>query len=79
LRTGNLSKEDWRKLAMQFRAAMQISFSMLVGLSVPEMRAKARRLKSEQKGLDLLIVDYLQLMSSKGAMNRDSGGFSDLL
>jgi replicative DNA helicase len=30
------------------------------------MRAKARRLKSEQKGLDLLIVDYLQLMSSKG-------------
>ena len=29
-------------------------------------RAKARRLKSEQKGLDLLIVDYLQLMSGRG-------------
>ena len=45
---------------------MQISFDDSSGLSVPEMRAKARRLKSEQKGLDLLIVDYLQLMSSKG-------------
>jgi replicative DNA helicase len=33
------------------------------GLSVLEMRAKARRLAAEQKKLDLIIVDYLQLMS----------------
>ena len=42
----------------------QKSFSTtLPGLSVLEMRAKARRLAAEQKKLDLIIVDYLQLMS----------------
>jgi replicative DNA helicase len=34
------------------------------GISLSEMRAKARRLKQEAKGLDLLVVDYLQLMSA---------------
>jgi replicative DNA helicase len=34
------------------------------GISVSEMRAKARRLKQQEKRLDLLIVDYLQLMSA---------------
>ena len=36
------------------------------GISALEMRAKARRLKNEQKALDLLIVDYLQFMSGRG-------------
>jgi len=36
------------------------------GLSVLEMRAKARRLAAEQKKLDLIVVDYLQLMSAGG-------------
>jgi replicative DNA helicase len=34
------------------------------GISVSEMRAKARRLKQQEKQLDLIIVDYLQLMSA---------------
>ena len=33
------------------------------GISLSEMRAKARRLKQKQGGLDLIMVDYLQLMS----------------
>jgi replicative DNA helicase len=34
------------------------------GISLTEMRAKARRLKQQQNGLDLIVVDYLQLMSA---------------
>ena len=64
VRTGKLHKEDWQQLA---RAVSRIERAQMFiddtpGISVTEMRSKARRLKSEY-GLDLLIVDYLQLMS----------------
>ncbi|MDO6354263.1 replicative DNA helicase [Caloramator sp. CAR-1] len=64
LRTGDLDEEDWFRLA---RAAGPMSESKIFiddtpGISVNEMRSKCRRLKIE-KGLDLIIVDYLQLMS----------------
>src|SRR5208282_2016840 len=59
------TKEDMRKLT---RATEELSHSKLFiddspGISVSEMRAKARRLR-QTEGLDLLIVDYLQLMSA---------------
>jgi len=65
LRQGFLTKEDMRKLT---RATEELSHSKLFiddspGISVSEMRAKARRLR-QTEGLDLLIVDYLQLMSA---------------
>jgi len=65
LRQGFRSKDDIRKLT---RATEQLSHSKLFiddspGISVSEMRAKARRLR-QTEGLDLLIVDYLQLMSA---------------
>ncbi len=65
LRQGFLTKDDMRKLT---RATEQLSHSKLFiddspGISVSEMRAKARRLR-QTEGLDLLIVDYLQLMSA---------------
>jgi replicative DNA helicase len=65
LRQGFLTKEDMRKLT---RATEELSHSKLFiddspGISVSEMRAKARRLR-QTDGLDLLIVDYLQLMSA---------------
>jgi len=65
LRQGFLTKDDMRKLT---RATEQLSQSKLFiddspGISVSEMRAKARRLR-QTEGLDLLIVDYLQLMSA---------------
>lgn len=64
LRTGDLDEEDWFRLA---RAAGPMSESKIFiddtpGISVNEMRSKCRRLKIE-KGLDLIVVDYLQLMS----------------
>ncbi|HEX4947680.1 MAG TPA: replicative DNA helicase [Blastocatellia bacterium] len=68
LRTGMLSKEDWRHLAMGVSelAEAQIFLDDTPAISSLEMRAKIRRLKNEQRGLDLIIVDYLQLMSGKG-------------
>ncbi len=63
LRTGYLSKEDWPPLsnAAGRLAEAKIFIDDTAAISVLEMRAKARRLKAEH-GLDLLIVDYLQLM-----------------
>lgn len=64
LRTGELDDEDWIRLA---RAASPMSKASIFiddtpGISIMEMRSKCRRLKME-KGLDLIMVDYLQLMS----------------
>jgi len=67
LRTGRLGREEWQRLTAAFGelASMPISIDDTAGTGVMEMRAKSRRLKMEQ-GLDLLIVDYLQLMRSRG-------------
>jgi replicative DNA helicase len=66
-RSGYFRDDDWPKL---IRAAGRINNIPLViddtpAITVFEMRAKCRRLKSEGK-LDLIIIDYLQLMSGKG-------------
>ncbi|MGH9833750.1 MAG: DnaB-like helicase C-terminal domain-containing protein, partial [Blastocatellia bacterium] len=68
LRSGHLSKEEWRKLALAVGelAETQIYLDDTPGISALEMRAKARRLKNERKTLDLLIIDYMQLMSGRG-------------
>lgn len=64
-RTGFLSRDEWGRLAgaLGRLAETKIFIDDTPGISVLEMRAKARRLAAEQKKLDLLIVDYLQLMS----------------
>ena len=66
LRKGFLGREEIGKLT---RALEELSETHLwiddtPGISVSEMRAKARRLKQQEKRLDLVIVDYLQLMSA---------------
>ncbi len=68
LRSGFLKKkEDWDKLAAGLGrlAEAPIFIDDTPGLSITEMRAKARRLKAEH-GLGLIMVDYLQLMTSRG-------------
>lgn len=67
LRTGYLNREEWARLADALRrlTETQIYIDDTAGIGVLEMRAKSRRLKAEH-GLDLLIVDYLQLMSGRG-------------
>ena len=64
LRTGRLSKEEWATLAGKLGelSSAKMFIDDTPGISLLEMRAKARRLKAES-GLDLLIVDYLQLVS----------------
>jgi replicative DNA helicase len=68
LRTGHLSDRDWTPLSNAagrlHEAPMYIDDS--AAISVLEMQAKARRLKLEH-GLDLIIVDYLQLMRGRGS------------
>ena len=67
-RTGSLWQEDTRKIqhAVEQLAHAPIFVDDTPGISVSEMRAKARRLVQSQGKLDLLIVDYLQLMSGGG-------------
>ncbi|MCX8042938.1 MAG: replicative DNA helicase, partial [Desulfobacterota bacterium] len=64
LRIGCVAENEWGKLAMAAGklAETNIFIDDTPGLSVLEMRAKARRLKAEH-GIGLIIVDYLQLMS----------------
>jgi replicative DNA helicase len=71
LRTGRLSKDDWKKLTDAFArlSAATVFIDDTAGITVLEMRAKARRLKSEH-GLDLIIVDYLQLIRGRASENR---------
>jgi len=67
VRTGYIARDDFQQLidalAVVTQAPLHIDDSS--SLTIMEMRAKARRLKAEH-GLKLLIVDYLQLMSSYG-------------
>lgn len=67
IRTGNLSDEDFSKLseAMGEMAEAPIYIDDTPGLTVLEMRTKARRISHEQP-LGLIIVDYLQLMQGSG-------------
>ena len=67
LRTGVLNKDDWKNIidAAEILTEAPIFIDDTPGISVIEMRAKARRLKHEQ-GLDLIIVDYLQLIKGRG-------------
>ena len=65
LRTGNLMNNDWKRIN---EAVSQLSNTNLViddtpGITIGEIRAKCRRLASSEKGLSLVIIDYLQLIS----------------
>lgn len=64
-RTGFLIQDEWGRLAgaIGTLANSKIFIDDTPGISVLEMRAKARRLATEQKRIDLIVVDYLQLMS----------------
>lgn len=67
LRTGNLSDAEWEKL---IESAGVIGKSNLIiddtpGISIPELRSKCRKYKLEHN-LEMVIIDYLQLMSGSG-------------
>ena len=66
LQTGFLGREDQQKLqnALEQLIEARLFIDDSAGISLAEMRAKARRLKQTAGGLDLIVVDYLQLMSA---------------
>ena len=72
VRTGKLDDDDWVKLAEAIGplSEAEIYIDDTPGITVSEIRSKCRRLKNSDKGLDCIIIDYLQLISSS---NKYSG------
>ncbi len=67
-RRGHLVREEWGRLAEAIGtlAEAKIFVDDTASLTVLQMRAKARRLAAEQKQLDLIVIDYMQLMAGSG-------------
>ena len=65
LRTGKLEHNDWKKVneAMSELGDTNIYIEDASGMTISEIRAKCRRLSTQDKGLGLILIDYLQLIS----------------
>ncbi len=65
LQSGRLLNDDWRRIssAIDRLDGTNIFIDDTPGITIGEIRAKCRRLSSTEKGLDLVIIDYLQLIS----------------
>ena len=79
LRTGNLTDEEWEKL---IESAGVIGKSNLIiddtpGISISELRSKCRKYKLEH-GLEMIIIDYLQLMTGSGRTDSRQQEISDI-
>lgn len=79
IRKGYIKKEDWHKLT---NAAGKLAESPIFiddssAINILEMRAKVRRLKAEH-GLNMVIVDYLQLMRGRGNFERREQEISEI-
>lgn len=68
LKTGMLNHNDWKKYneAMSELADTNIYIEDNVSVTAPEIRAKCRRLANSEKGLALVVIDYLQLVTTGG-------------
>ena len=79
LKTGSLERNDWDRINMALDSLSKTNLHIddTPGISVMEMKNKCRRLKSE-KGLDLVIIDYLQLMKSEGKTDSRQQEISNL-
>ena len=71
LRNGSLEDRDWENIAKASGplAAARIYIDDTAGTSVRDMRSKCRKLKMEH-GIDMIVIDYLQLMSGSNPENR---------
>ena len=74
IRTGKLENNDWKRVneAISQLANTNIKIDDTPGITVGEIRAKCRRLAASEEGLQLIIIDYLQLInvSNKHSDNR---------
>jgi replicative DNA helicase len=78
-RTGELDDDDWFKVAEAIAPLSQgaLYIDDTPGISVAELRAKCRRLKME-KGLGLVMIDYLQLMTVSGRIESRQQEISEI-
>ena len=79
LRTGNLSDKEWDKL---MEGAIEVGKSKLIiddtgSISISELRSKCRKFKLEH-GLDMIMIDYLQLMTGNGKTDSRQQEVSDI-
>ena len=76
LKTGALAKEEFRRLmtAAEQLGQAKIHIDDTAALTVMDLRSRCRRLKAKEKRLDLIVVDYLQLM--RGPKNTQGSGGS---
>jgi replicative DNA helicase len=79
LRTGRFPDEDWSRIntAVQLMADAPIFIDDTAALSPTEIRARARRLKRE-RGLGLIVLDYLQLMQVPGSSENRATEISEI-
>jgi replicative DNA helicase len=79
LRTGRVDREEWQGIIKVFGrlSGAPVYIDDTPGIGVMEMRAKARRLTRE-RGLDMLIVDYLQLMRGRERYESRQQEISDI-
>jgi len=79
LRSGRLHEDDWPRIdsAMTQLGAAKIFVDETPALTPTEVRARARRLKRE-RGLDLIVVDYLQLMQVPGTKENRATEISEI-
>ena len=72
LQTGFLGRDDKDKLNKGLERLMESKLYVddTPGITLAEMRAKARRLKQQEGRLDLIVIDYLQLMTGSGGANK---------
>jgi replicative DNA helicase len=79
LRSGRLQEEDWPRIdsAMTQLSSAKIFIDETPGLTPTELRARSRRLKRE-RGLDLIVVDYLQLMQVAGTKENRATEISEI-
>ncbi len=80
LRTGDLSDADWNRAheAFGFLQAARVFIDDNPSLTVMDVRARARRIKQQNGDLGVVIVDYLQLMSSRGRAENRQVEVSDM-
>lgn len=79
LRTGWIEDDEWERIieAMETLSQANLWIDDTAGISTMEMRSKARRLQAEH-GIDLIIVDYLQLMQSSTGNKRNENRVQEI-
>jgi len=80
LRTGDLSDSDWNRAheAFGFLQSAKVFIDDNPSLTVMDVRARARRIKQQNGDLGVVIIDYLQLMSSRGRAENRQVEVSDM-